>query len=34
MPLNGIAEVLPAYEACLASIGQPIKPELCLVAVR
>jgi hypothetical protein len=34
LPLRGIAEVLPAYQACLAGIGAPIKPEVHAVAVR
>jgi hypothetical protein len=34
LPLNGVAEVLPAYRACVASIGNPIKPEFRIVAVR
>jgi hypothetical protein len=34
LPLNGVAEVLPAYRACVASIGNPIKPEFRIVAVQ
>jgi hypothetical protein len=34
LPLTGIAEVLPAYRACLAGIGRPIKPEVHAVAAR
>jgi hypothetical protein len=34
LSLNGVAEVLPAYRACVASIGNPIKPEFRIVAVQ
>jgi len=34
LPLNGAAEVLPDYQDCVASIGNPIKPEFRIVAVR
>lgn len=32
--LDGLSEALPAYRTCVASIGQPIKPELRIVAAR
>lgn len=28
LPLTGLAEALPAYRDCLASIGQPLKPQV------
>jgi len=34
LPLTGIAEVLPAYRGCLASIGTPIKPQVHAAAVQ
>src|SRR4051812_4049872 len=34
LQLAGIAEVLPAYRACLASIGRRVKPDVHAVAVR
>jgi hypothetical protein len=34
LPLAGIAEVLPAYRACLASIGVPLKSGFHAVAAR
>ena len=34
LPLKGLTEVLPAYRDCLASIGQPTKPQVHVVAVR
>jgi hypothetical protein len=34
LPLKGLADVLPAYRDCLASIGQPVKPAIQAVAAR
>jgi len=34
LPLEGIAGVLPAYRACLASIGTPTKPQVHAVAAQ
>ncbi|WP_068018263.1 hypothetical protein [Rhodoplanes sp. Z2-YC6860] len=34
LPLNGVAEVLPAYRACLTSIGNSINPEFRDIAVQ
>jgi hypothetical protein len=34
LPLKGLAEALPAYRDCLASIGLPTKPQVRVVAVR
>ena len=34
LPLKGLAEALPAYRDCLASIGLPAKPQVHVVAVR
>jgi hypothetical protein len=34
LPLKGLVEVLPAYRGCLASVGQPVKPEVHAVAAR
>ena len=34
LPLGGLTEVLPAYRACVASIGQPRKPEVQVVAAQ
>jgi hypothetical protein len=34
LPLEGIAQVLPAYQACLASLGTPIKPQVHAAAAR
>ncbi len=34
LTLDGIAEVLPAYRACVAGIGAPIKPQVHAVAAR
>jgi hypothetical protein len=34
LPLKGLAEVLPAYRDCLASVGQPAKPQVHAFAVQ
>jgi hypothetical protein len=34
LPLKGLAEALPAYRECLASVGLPAKPQVHAVAVR
>ena len=34
LPLKGLAEALPAYRDCRASIGLPTKPQVQVVAVR
>jgi hypothetical protein len=34
VPLAGLADALPAYRGCLASLGQPISSEVHAVAVR
>jgi hypothetical protein len=34
LPLNGLAEVLPAYRACLASIGEPNRQTHASIAAR
>ena len=34
LPLAGIAQALPAYRACLASLGMPIQPKVHAVAAR
>jgi len=34
LPLEGIAGALPAYQACLASLGTPIKPQVHAAAAR
>ena len=34
LPLDGLTEALPAYRACLASVGQTVRPQIHAVAAR
>ncbi len=34
LPLSGIARVLPAYQDCVSSVGQPVKPQVHAAALR